>query len=46
MDALQQLWHLLNLLMPPLAWAALHAAFCILIWRRDARTSATTRVIA
>jgi hypothetical protein len=35
MDALQQLWHLLNLLLLPLAWAALHAALCRLIWRRE-----------
>jgi hypothetical protein len=35
MDALQQLWHLLNLLVPPVAWAALHAALCKLIWRRQ-----------
>ncbi|MBE7420597.1 MAG: hypothetical protein HS128_23115 [Ideonella sp.] len=34
MDALQQLWHLSNLLWPPLAWAALHAAACKLLWRR------------
>jgi len=34
MDALQQLWHLANLLLPPLAWAALHAAACKLLWRR------------
>lgn len=34
MDALQQLWHLSNLLLPPLAWAALHAAACKLLWRR------------
>jgi hypothetical protein len=34
MDALQQLWHLLNLLTPPLAWAALHSALCKLLWRR------------
>lgn len=35
MDALQQLWHWLNLLLPPLALAALHAALCKLIWRRE-----------
>ena len=35
MDALQQLWHWLNLLLPPLAWAALHVALCKLIWRRE-----------
>ena len=35
MDALQQLWHLLNLLMLPVAWAALHVALCKLIWRRE-----------
>ena len=35
MDALQQLWHLLNLLLPPLAWAGLHAALCRLVWRRE-----------
>ena len=35
MDALQQLWHLLNLLLPPLVWAGLHAALCRLLWRRE-----------
>jgi hypothetical protein len=35
MDALQQLWHLLNLLLPPLAVAGLHAAACKLLWRRE-----------
>lgn len=34
MDALQQLWHLLNLLLPPLGLAALYAAACKLLWRR------------
>ena len=35
MDALQQLWHLLNLLLPPWGLAALHCALCKLLWRRD-----------
>jgi hypothetical protein len=35
MDALQQLWHLLNLLLPPLGLAALHAAVCKLLWHRE-----------
>jgi hypothetical protein len=35
MDAWQQLWHLLNLLLPPLVWAGLHAALCKLLWRRQ-----------
>lgn len=34
MDALQQLWHLLNLLLPPVGLAALYAAACKVLWRR------------
>jgi hypothetical protein len=35
MDALQQLWHLLNWLLPPVALAALNAGVCKLFWRRE-----------
>ena len=46
MDALQQLWHLLNLLLPPLAWAALHSALCKLLWRRELATVSWLRLTA
>ena len=46
MDALQQLWHLLNLLMPPLALAALYAALCKLIWRGALATVGWLRLTA
>jgi hypothetical protein len=35
MDALQQVWHGVNLLLLPCAWAAIHAAICKLLWRRE-----------
>ena len=35
MDALQQLWHGVNLLLMPCALAAIHAAICKLLWRRQ-----------
>ena len=46
MDSLQQLWHLLNLLLPPLAWAALHTALCKLIWRRELAAVSWMRLAA
>lgn len=35
MDALQQVWHWVNLLLPPCALAAIHASICKLVWRRE-----------
>jgi hypothetical protein len=46
MDALQQLWHLLNLLVPPMVWAALHVALCKLIWRRELAAVGWVRLTA
>lgn len=44
MDPLQQLWHLLNLVLPPWALAALHAALCKLLWRRELATLSWLRL--
>ena len=33
MDPLQQMWHWVNLLLPPCALAAIHASLCKLLWR-------------
>ena len=35
MDALQQVWHSVNLLLLPCALAAIHASICKLLWRRE-----------
>ena len=46
MDPSQQLLHLLNLLLPPVAWAALHAALCKVIWRRELSALSWLRLTA
>ncbi|HSB22998.1 MAG TPA: hypothetical protein VLE94_07805 [Burkholderiaceae bacterium] len=35
MDAWQQAWHWVNLLLLPGALAAIHASICKLVWRRE-----------
>jgi len=35
MDALQQVWHGVNLLLLPCGLAAIHASICKLVWRRE-----------
>jgi hypothetical protein len=35
MDALQQVWHWVNLLLSPAALAFIHVAICKLLWRRE-----------
>jgi hypothetical protein len=35
MDGLQQVWHWVNLLLAPCCLAAIHAAICKLLWRRE-----------
>ena len=35
MDALQQVWHWVNLLVLPLGLAAIHTSLCRLLWRRE-----------
>jgi len=35
MDGLQQVWHWVNLLLMPSGLAAIHAAICKLLWRRE-----------
>lgn len=35
MDALQQVWHWVNLLLLPCGLAAIHASICKLLWRRE-----------
>jgi hypothetical protein len=35
MDALQQVWHWVNLLVLPCGLAAIHASICKLLWRRE-----------
>jgi hypothetical protein len=46
MDPLQQFWHVLNLLLPPVAWAALHSALCKLLWRRELAALSWLRLTA
>jgi hypothetical protein len=46
MDGWQLLWHGFNLCMPPLAWAALHAALCKWIWRRELAAVSWRRLAA
>jgi hypothetical protein len=46
MDVLQQSWHLLNLLLPPLAWAMLHVGLCKLVWRRELAGVSWVRLMA
>ena len=40
MDALQQVWHWVNLLLLPCGLAAIHASICKLLWRREMRSRA------
>jgi len=35
MDAVQQMWHGVNLLLLPCGLAAIHASICKLLWRRE-----------
>ena len=35
MDASQQMWHWVNLLLLPWSLAAIHASLCKLLWRRQ-----------
>lgn len=46
MDVLQQLWHLLNALLPPVALAGLNAAACKLVWRRGLAAISWLRLTA
>jgi hypothetical protein len=44
MDALQQVWHWVNLLLPPVALALIHTAVCKLLWRRDLAAVSAARL--
>lgn len=46
MDGLQQVWHWVNLLLAPCGLAAIHAAICKLLWRRELAGVTWWRLVA